>query len=151
LLIVRVKPHYSSWYVGPNDGVGDPLGQFHHDHPPLKKHDHVVVSRGQRRAHYIQRSRRFGAMDLAKTGERSLADQTCGPEPLGNGFNEAYLVEAFAAKNTPLKLPFLINALSPDVSTFAEVLFRARINPTRKAKDLSRKRVASLCRSCAMS
>jgi hypothetical protein len=52
-------------------------------------------------------------MDLAKTGERSLADQTCGPEPLGNGFNEAYLVEAFAAKNTPLKLPFLINALSP--------------------------------------
>jgi formamidopyrimidine-DNA glycosylase len=29
---------------------GDPLGQFHHDHPPLKKHDHVVfhVANGAR-------------------------------------------------------------------------------------------------------
>jgi formamidopyrimidine-DNA glycosylase len=92
--------------------------------------------------------RRFGAMDLAKTD--ALNDhwliKPIGPEPLGNGFNEAYLVEAFAAKNTPVKTALLDQRLIAGLGNIyvCEVLFRARINPTRKAKDLSKKRVASL-------
>jgi hypothetical protein len=79
--------------------------------------------------------RRFGAMDLAKTD--ALNDwliKPIGPEPLGNGFNEAYLIEAFAAKNTPVKLPFLINA-SPvwAISTFAKSVSRPH-QPDPKSK-----------------
>jgi formamidopyrimidine-DNA glycosylase len=127
---------------------GDPLGQFHHDHPAPEKHDHVVFHMANGARITFNDPRRFGAMDLAKTD--ALNDhwliKPIGPEPLGNGFNEAYLVEAFAAKNTPVKTALLDQRLIAGLGNIyvCEVLFRARINPTRKAKDLSKKRVASL-------
>jgi formamidopyrimidine-DNA glycosylase len=127
---------------------GDPLGQFHHDHPAPEKHDHVVFHMANGARITFNDPRRFGAMDLAKTD--ALNDhwliKPIGPEPLGNGFNEAYLVEAFAPKNTPVKTALLDQRLIAGLGNIyvCEVLFRARINPTRKAKDLSKKRVASL-------
>jgi len=127
---------------------GDPLGQFHHDHLAPAKHDHVVFHMGNGARITYNDPRRFGAMDLAKTD--ALNDhwliKPIGPEPLGNGFNEAYLVEAFATKNTPVKTALLDQRLIAGLGNIyvCEVLFRARINPTQKAKDLSKKRVASL-------
>jgi formamidopyrimidine-DNA glycosylase len=127
---------------------GDPLGQFHNDHPAPAKHDHVVFHMGNGARVTFNDPRRFGAMDLAKTD--ALNDhwliKPIGPEPLGNGFNEAYLVEAFAAKNTPVKTALLDQRLIAGLGNIyvCEVLFRAHIDPTRKAKDLFKKQVASL-------
>jgi len=88
---------------------GDPLGQFHHDHPAPEKHDHVVfyIDNGARIT--FNDPRRFGAMDLADTSELDshwLIDRI-GPEPLGNTFNDTYLIEKLKGKNTPIKTALL--------------------------------------------
>ena len=83
---------------------GDPLGQFHHDHPAPEKHDHVVLDMANGTRVTFNDARRFGAMDLAPTG--SIDDHwliaPLGPEPLGNAFNEDYLVERLKYRNTPI-------------------------------------------------
>jgi len=127
---------------------GDPLGQFHHDHPAPAKHDHVVFHMGNGARITFNDARRFGAMDLAKTSalEDHWLIKTIGPEPLGNGFNEAYLIEKLSGKNTPIKTALLDQRIVAGLGNIyvCEVLFRAGINPKRKAGALSRARVASL-------
>ena len=80
---------------------GDPLGQFHHNHPAPQKHDHVVFHMGNGARVTFNDPRRFGAMDLATTAQ--LDDhwliKPIGPEPLGNAFDEPYLVEKLSQKN----------------------------------------------------
>ena len=83
---------------------GDLQGQFHHDHPPVQKHDHVVLDmEGGGRITYND-ARRFGAMDLAPTptvdAHKMLAG--LGPEPLGNRFDETYLTERLRGRMTPI-------------------------------------------------
>ena len=127
---------------------GDPLGQFHHDHPTPAKHDHVVFHMANGARVTFNDARRFGAMDLGAT--QGLDDhwliKPIGPEPLGNDFHESYLTNALATRNTPIKTALLDQHVVAGLGNIyvCEVLFRARINPTRKAKDLSKKRVASL-------
>lgn len=127
---------------------GDPLGQFHHDHPAAAKHDHVVFHMANGARVTFNDARRFGAMDLAQTDR--LDDhwliKHIGPEPLGNTFDETYLIKALATRNTPIKTALLDQHVVAGLGNIyvCEVLFRARINPTRKAKDLSKKRIAAL-------
>lgn len=127
---------------------GDPLGQFHHDHPAAEKHDHVVfhVNNGARVT--FNDPRRFGAMDLAETArlEDHWLIKPIGPEPLGNTFNENYLVSALAGKNTPIKTALLDQRIVAGLGNIyvCEVLFRAGINPRRKAGKLSKTRVSAM-------
>lgn len=127
---------------------GDPLGQFHHDHPAPEKHDHVVFHMDNGARITFNDPRRFGAMDLANTAQ--LDDhwliKPIGPEPLGNAFDEPYLVEKLNAKNTPIKTALLDQRIIAGLGNIyvCEVLYRARINPKRKAGALSAGRVASL-------
>ena len=77
---------------------GAPLGAFHHAHPAPEKHDHVVLDvEGGARVTFND-ARRFGAVDLWPTDDleahRLLAG--LGPEPLGNGFDAAYLAARLA-------------------------------------------------------
>jgi len=127
---------------------GDPLGQFHHEHPAPAKHDHVVFHMGNGARVTFNDARRFGAMDLAATAQ--LDDhwliKPIGPEPLGNAFNEAYLIEKFSDKNTPVKTALLDQRIIAGLGNIyvCEVLHRAHINPKRKAGSLSKPRIASL-------
>lgn len=129
-------------------GVADPLGQFHRDHPATAKHDHVVFHMDNGARVTFNDARRFGAMDLVKTGH--LDDhwliKPIGPEPLGNAFNEDYLATALAQRNTPIKSALLDQRIVAGLGNIyvCEVLFRAGVNPRRKARDLSRKRVGAL-------
>ena len=116
---------------------GDPLGQFHHDHPAPEKHDHVVfhIDNGARIT--FNDPRRFGAMDLADTtalDSHWLIDRI-GPEPLGNTFNDTYLIEKLKGKNTPIKTALLDQRIVAGLGNIyvCEVLYRAGINPKRKA------------------
>lgn len=127
---------------------GDPLGLFHHDHPEPAKHDHVVFHMENGARVTFNDARRFGAMDLAATAQ--LDDhwliKPIGPEPLGNDFHETYLTEALSTRNTPIKTALLDQRIIAGLGNIyvCEVLFRAGIDPTRKARDLSKRHVASL-------
>lgn len=127
---------------------GDPLGQFHHDHPAPAKHDHVVFHMGNGARVTFNDARRFGAMDLAATDrlEDHWLIKPIGPEPLGNTFDETYLTKALATRNTPIKTALLDQHVVAGLGNIyvCEVLHRAHIDPTTKARDLTKNRVASL-------
>jgi formamidopyrimidine-DNA glycosylase len=127
---------------------GDPLGQFHHDHPAPQKHDHVVLHMASGARVTFNDPRRFGAMDLLPTaGEaqhRLLSG--IGPEPLGNGFSEAYLVAALKDRRTPIKAALLDQRIVAGLGNIyvCEALYRAGIHPARQANRISASRLAAL-------
>lgn len=127
---------------------GDPLGQFVHDHPATEKHDHVVFHMANGARITFNDPRRFGAMDLLHTAtadaHKLLA--SIGPEPLGNAFSEAHLVAALENRNTPIKSALLDQRIVAGLGNIyvCEVLYRAGINPARKAGRISKPRVAAM-------
>lgn len=127
---------------------GRTLGQFHHDHPTPAKHDHVVIDMEDGVRVTFNDARRFGAMDLTPTAkvEDHWLIRGIGPEPLGNAFNETYLIGRLAGRNTPVKAALLDQRLVAGLGNIyvCEVLFRAGISPLRKAGRLSPARAASL-------
>ncbi|WP_299825946.1 bifunctional DNA-formamidopyrimidine glycosylase/DNA-(apurinic or apyrimidinic site) lyase [uncultured Roseobacter sp.] len=127
---------------------GDPLGQFVHDHPAPEKHDHVVLHMENGARITFNDPRRFGAMDLMPTqgAEHHKLLSVLGPEPLGNDFHEAHLVEAFRGKMSPVKSALLDQRIVAGLGNIyvCEALYRAKIRPTRKAGRISAPRVAGL-------
>ncbi|MEM7074006.1 MAG: bifunctional DNA-formamidopyrimidine glycosylase/DNA-(apurinic or apyrimidinic site) lyase [Pseudomonadota bacterium] len=127
---------------------GDSLGSFHHAHPAPQKHDHVVLDMlGGARVTFND-PRRFGAMDLLSTATADTHPLLAklGPEPFGNAFNEAYLVEALGNRNTPIKAALLDQRVVAGLGNIyvCEALFRAGISPLRHARRVSANRVAML-------
>ncbi|MEP3947315.1 bifunctional DNA-formamidopyrimidine glycosylase/DNA-(apurinic or apyrimidinic site) lyase [Ascidiaceihabitans sp.] len=127
---------------------GDPLGQFTHTHPAAEKHDHVVFHMGNGARVTFNDPRRFGAMDLMETAREGTHKllKVLGPEPLGNDFNDSHLIKAFETKNSPVKSALLDQRIVSGLGNIyvCEALFRAKISPVRKAKNISKARVASL-------
>lgn len=128
--------------------AGDVPGQFHSPIVPQQKHDHVVLDMEGGARITFNDARRFGAMDLMQT---ATADShpllaTIGPEPLGNGFHESYLVARLSGRMTPIKAALLDQRNVAGLGNIyvCEALHRARISPLRKAGRLSASRVASL-------
>ncbi len=127
---------------------GQTVGEFHHPHPVPEKHDHVVFDMAEGARITFNDARRFGAMDLFETkiGDAHWLLKNLGPEPLGNAFNEEYLIERLKGKNSPIKTVLLDQGIVSGLGNIyvCEVLFRAKINPKRKAGQLSSTRIASL-------
>ncbi|KMW59019.1 Formamidopyrimidine-DNA glycosylase [Candidatus Rhodobacter oscarellae] len=127
---------------------GDPLGQFHHDHPAPEKHDHVVLDMENGARVTFNDARRFGAMDLTPTKavEQHWLIRDLGPEPLGNDFHEDYLKERLNGRNTPMKSALLDQKIIAGLGNIyvCEALFRAGVSPKRKAGKLSAARVGAL-------
>ena len=127
---------------------GDPLGRFVHDHPAPEKHDHVVLHLDNGARITFNDPRRFGAMDLmaTATAEAHKLLAVLGPEPLGNTFDEPYLVAALKGRTTPVKSALLDQRIVAGLGNIyvCEALFRSRIAPTRKVGGIARTRVASL-------
>ncbi|GGA30093.1 bifunctional DNA-formamidopyrimidine glycosylase/DNA-(apurinic or apyrimidinic site) lyase [Neptunicoccus cionae] len=126
----------------------DMLGQFHHLHPAPEKHDHVVLDMEDGTRITFNDARRFGAMDLFATelGETHKLLAVLGPEPLGNGFDEAYFKAALKGKNTPIKSALLDQRIVSGLGNIyvCEALWRTGISPLCKAGGISGKRIASL-------
>jgi formamidopyrimidine-DNA glycosylase len=127
---------------------GDPLGRFVRAHPPAQKHDHVVLNMQSGARIVFNDPRRFGMMDLMATKH---ADQhrllaVLGPEPLGNDFHEDHLIGAFKGRNTPVKTALLDQRIVAGLGNIyvCEVLYRAKIAPTRKIGKIAPRRVAAL-------
>lgn len=107
-------------------------------------HDHVMLSLDDGTRVVYTDPRRFGIMDLF--AETEAADHKMlrgiGVEPLGNAFNEAYLVERFRNKAAPLKSALLDQHIIAGLGNIyvCEALFRAGLSPRRKAGTLIRKK-----------
>ncbi|MEL7258824.1 MAG: bifunctional DNA-formamidopyrimidine glycosylase/DNA-(apurinic or apyrimidinic site) lyase [Pseudomonadota bacterium] len=127
---------------------GDPLGQFVHAHPAPAKHDHVVLDMDNGARVTFNDPRRFGAMDLMPTHDIDTHPLLAklGPEPLGNSFDESYLLEALKAKNTPIKSALLDQRIVAGLGNIyvCEALYRASISPKKRAGSLSKRRASSL-------
>jgi len=127
---------------------GDPLGRFHHHHPAAEKHDHVVFDLENGARVVFNDARRFGAMDLTATNavEAHWLIEALGPEPLGNSFNDAYLIGRLRQRNTPIKSALLDQSVVAGLGNIyvCEALFRAGISPRRKAGQISALRIAGL-------
>ena len=123
-------------------------GVFHHDHPALEKHDHVVLDLDNGARVTFNDPRRFGAMDLWPTAElgRHKLLAAIGPEPLGNDLNAPYLVAAFQGKRSPVKAALLDQSVLAGLGNIyvCEALHRAGISPVREAGRISAARVEKL-------
>ena len=132
------------------------LGAFHYEVPEGSpdagegKHDHMVWDmEGGIRIVYCDH-RRFGFMDLV--GEDALDENKhlakLGPEPLGNEFSAATLIENFKGRKTPVKSALLDQATVAGLGNIyvCEALFRSGISPERAAADISRERLERLTR-----
>lgn len=92
--------------------------------------------------------RRFGLMLLTTAADAAghplLAGM--GPEPLGPGFDAAYLAAAFTGKRTPLKSALLDQRLIAGLGNIyvCEALYRAGLSPDRLAGSLRRPAIAKL-------
>lgn len=127
---------------------GHTVGEFHHPHPVPAKHDHVVFHMDDGARITFNDARRFGAMDLMDTATQDdhWLIRDLGPEPLGNAFNESYLIGRLKGRNMPIKSALLDQRIVSGLGNIyvCEVLFRAGIHPARKAGRISEARVASL-------
>lgn len=124
------------------------VGAFHHHHPAPAKHDHVVLHMAGGARVTFNDARRFGAMDLCATdtieAHRLIAG--IGPEPLGNGFDENYLIGALRGRAMPIKAALLDQRLVAGLGNIyvCEVLFRAGIDPRRRAGRIAAQRIARI-------
>ncbi|MCV2867040.1 bifunctional DNA-formamidopyrimidine glycosylase/DNA-(apurinic or apyrimidinic site) lyase [Defluviimonas sp. WL0002] len=127
---------------------GAALGAFHHEHPAPAKHDHVVLDMEDGTRVTFNDARRFGAMDLMETAqaEHHWLLRDIGPEPLGNMFDEDYLVARLRGRNTPIKSALLDQKIVAGLGNIyvCEALHRAGIDPRRAAGRLSATRVRGL-------
>lgn len=127
---------------------GAHVGAFAHPHPAPEKHDHVVLDMADGARITFNDARRFGAMDLARTDDVDTHKwlTVLGPEPLGNSFDEAHLVQAFKGRRTPIKSALLDQGIVAGLGNIyvCETLFRAGIQPTRPVGQISERRVKSL-------
>ena len=127
---------------------GHTVGDFHHPHPASAKHDHVVFHMANDARITFNDARRFGAMDLMVTGTEAdfWLIRDLGPEPLGNTFDEDYLVARLKGRNRPIKSALLDQRIVSGLGNIyvCEVLYRAGIHPARKAGEISAKRIRSL-------
>lgn len=127
---------------------GDPMGRFVQEHPAAEKHDHVVFDMSSGARVIYNDPRRFGAMDLIPTTQLETHKllSVLGPEPLGNAFNEDVLYAKSSAKNSPIKSVLLDQSVVAGLGNIyvCEALFRAGIDPRRKANRVSKERIEKL-------
>ncbi|WP_116133257.1 bifunctional DNA-formamidopyrimidine glycosylase/DNA-(apurinic or apyrimidinic site) lyase [Tropicimonas sp. IMCC34043] len=123
-------------------------GSFHHERLLAVKHDHIVLDMANGARIAFNDARRFGMMDLVATAtaETHPLLAQLGPEPLGNGFDETYLVAALAGRRSPVKAALLDQRVLAGLGNIyvCEVLHRAGIAPTRRCDRLARARVAAI-------
>lgn len=128
--------------------TGDPMRQFSPNHPAPKKHDHVVIDMNNGARITFNDPRRFGAMDLFTTAaadsQKLLA--SLGPEPLGNKFDESYLIDALNRKKAPIKSALLDQRIIAGLGNIyvCETLYRAGISPKRPSGEISSNKVGAL-------
>ena len=130
---------------------GTQLGEFEEAAPIAGKHEHVslcAVREGAATRIGFADARRFGFMGLIPSDavEAHPWFAALGPEPLGNAFSGAHLVEAFAGRKQSIKVSLLDQRIVAGLGNIyvCEALFRARISPLIAAGKVSKPRLETL-------
>jgi len=130
---------------------GTLLGEFEEAAPIAGKHEHfsgcAIRDGAATRIGYAD-ARRFGFMGLISSDQIETHPwfASLGPEPLGNGFSGAHLVEAFAGKKQNIKVSLLDQRIVAGLGNIyvCEALYRARISPLVAAGSVSKARLERL-------
>jgi formamidopyrimidine-DNA glycosylase len=126
------------------DGRKSAPGEFYDDSVAKATadgpHDHVVFTLENATRIVYSDPRRFGMMDLERSGEVHPLLENIGVEPLGNALDADYLHGRFSGKKAPLKAALLDQRIIAGLGNIyvCEALFRACLAPTRKAESLAR-------------
>tara|TARA_Y100000739_G_C20610208_1_gene468108 strand:+ start:2532 stop:3383 length:852 start_codon:yes stop_codon:yes gene_type:complete len=125
-----------------------PTAVFLDDKKISEKHDHIKFYLNDGFTIIFNDARRFGAMDLVLTREldNHWLLKKIGPEPLGNSLNSEYLLKAFKKKSISIKTALLDQQLIAGLGNIyaCEILYRSKISPNQKVKQLSKKRIEKL-------
>ena len=123
-------------------------GAFTHVAPADPKHAHVVFETDAGATVTYFDARRFGWMDLIDTAGLDTHPRfaALGPEPLGDGFDAAYLARVFAGRRQGAKTLLLDQHLVAGLGNIyvCEALHRARVSPLSPAGDISPRRLVAL-------
>lgn len=130
---------------------GTQLGEFEEAAPIAGKHEHfsacAIRDGSATRIGYAD-ARRFGFMGMIATDrvEHHPWFAGLGPEPLGNGFSGAHLIQAFAGKKQNIKVSMLDQRIVAGLGNIyvCEALYRARISPLVAAGSVSKVRLERL-------
>lgn len=123
-------------------------GRFHQETGRLAQHDHAIfaIEGGQKLV--FNDPRRFGFMllEASETLETHASFAGLGVEPLGNGFDAAYLLQRFSGRRAPIKLALLDQRHIAGLGNIyvCEALHRAGISPLRPAASLTDKEAERL-------
>lgn len=142
------RAKYMLWHLSSGETVLLHLGmsgRFTLAGGPPEKHDHVVFRTQAAEVRYND-ARRFGFMDLIGAGQPSKFLDSLGPEPLGNGFNGAYLYEQLKGRSSAVKTRLLDQKAVVGVGNIycSEALHAAGIRPKRAAGKVTKAEAETL-------
>lgn len=124
-------------------GMTGNLGFFSPVTAPAK-HDHVRFTLDDGRELRFNDSRRFGSIHLLTKREtvdiEETVFKTTGPEPFSAEFSPEYLDKMAKERDLAVKILIMTNQVVAGVGNIyaSESLFRARILPTKKIRDISK-------------
>ena len=115
---------------------------------PAARHDHVILTLDDGTIVRFNDARRFGLLDYMRRSEaeRHPLLAGLGPEPLGPGFDGAYLAARLAGKLSSIKAALLDQRIVAGLGNIyvCEALYRARLSPRRLAGTIGRGRATRL-------
>jgi formamidopyrimidine-DNA glycosylase len=122
-------------------------GRWRIDPTELLPHDHVIMETEKHRL-ALNDPRRFGSLDLVETGVLAAYPPfaAMGPEPLGQDFTAAYLLQALEGRVASIKTMLLDQRIVAGLGNIyvCEALHVARIAPMRSAGRISMPRLERL-------
>jgi formamidopyrimidine-DNA glycosylase len=123
-------------------------GSWRLDPAEIGKHDHVVIETDDGRRIALNDPRRFGSIDIVRSDALDSFGPfvAMGPEPLGEGFDGAYLAGALAGRAAPIKALLLDQRIVAGLGNIyvCEALHLARVAPGRAGGHIARGRLDAL-------
>jgi len=115
---------------------------------PKMKHEHVRFDLTNQTALIYHDVRTFGTFEVVNKTDITQIEplKKLGLEPFDEGFNQTYLKKAFEKRNGPIKSVLLDQTIILGLGNIYadEVLFCAKINPTKKASKIGLNRLKTL-------
>jgi formamidopyrimidine-DNA glycosylase len=123
-------------------------GHWRLDPSEIAKHDHVVIETEEGRRLALNDHRRFGSLDIVRTGEIDAYPPfvNMGPEPLGEEFDGPYLARSLEGRTAPIKALLLDQRIVAGLGNIyvCDALNLAGIAPGRAGGHIARARLDRL-------